>query len=87
MNIQSMFDYCIPTKTLIIAFLMQVGRNYGRTDRRMDDPITRCPRQTIQAGGITKNKNKREVNIWSLSRVIVLHIASVTTSSDMKAHN
>ena len=27
-------------------------RTDGRTDKRTDDPITRCPRQTFQARGI-----------------------------------
>ena len=27
-------------------------RTYKRTDEQTDDPITRCPRQTFQAGGI-----------------------------------
>ena len=31
-------------------------RTNGRTDVRTDDPITRCPRRTFQAGGI-KMKN------------------------------
>ena len=57
MNLQSKFGYC-----LNIALCLLAGRNYGqtegRTDRqtngRTDDPITRCPLQTFQAGGIKK---------------------------------
>ena len=56
MNLQSKFGNCINIRTLIIALFTEAGRNYGRTDRRtdirMDDPITRCPRWTFQAGGI-----------------------------------
>ena len=29
-------------------------RTDGRTNRQTDDPITRCPRRTFQAGGIKK---------------------------------
>ena len=56
MNLQSKFGYCIITPTLNIALCLLAGRNYGRTNRqtngRTDDPITRCPRRTFQAGGI-----------------------------------
>ena len=30
-------------------------RTDGRTNGRTDDPITRCPRRTFQAGGIKTN--------------------------------
>ena len=34
----------------------------GQTDRQTDNPITRCPRQTFQAGGIKKqNKTSRKL--------------------------
>ena len=52
MNLQSKFGYCIFTKTLIIKLCLYAGRNYGQTDRRTNDPITRCPQRTFQAGGI-----------------------------------
>ena len=64
MNLQSKFGYCIITQTLNITLCLLAGRNYGQTDGRTDgqtdrqtngwtdDPITRCPRRTFQAGGI-----------------------------------
>ena len=39
------------TQTLNIALCLKVGQNYGQTDGRTDDPNTRCPRRTFQAGG------------------------------------
>ena len=48
MNLQSKFGYCKTIQTLNIALLSKRGRNYGRTD----DPNTRCPPWTFQAGGI-----------------------------------
>ena len=43
------FKYCT-------LFVSETGRNYGRTNRQTDgwtdDPNTRCPRRTFQAGGI-----------------------------------
>ena len=49
------FKYCT-------LFVSGTGWNYGRTNRqtdkqtdgRTDDPNTRCPRRTFQAGGIKK---------------------------------
>ena len=57
MNLQSKFGYCIITQTLNIALFC---KRDGITDRQMDrqtygwteDPITRCPWRTFQAGGI-----------------------------------
>ena len=48
------FKYC----TLFVSGteLQTDGQTDGQTDKRtdgqMDDPITRCPRRTFQAGGI-----------------------------------
>ena len=73
MNLQSKFGYCIITQTLIIGLCFYAGRNYGQTNRQtdggtdgrtnwqMDNPITRYPRQTFQAGGI---KMMLQLNIW-----------------------
>ena len=56
MNLQPKFGYCIITKTLNIALCLKVGQNYSQRDKHLngqtDDPITRCPRWTFQAGGI-----------------------------------
>ena len=60
MDLQSKFGYCITTQTLNIALCLKWDgitdrQTDGRTDRqtrRTDDPITRCPRRTFQAGGI-----------------------------------
>ena len=52
MNLQSKFCYCIFTKTLIIELCMRYEITDRQTDRRTNDPITRCPRRTFQAGGI-----------------------------------
>ena len=40
------FEYC----TLFVSGTEL--RTDGQTDKRMDNPIIRCPRQTFQAGGI-----------------------------------
>ena len=56
MNLQSKFSYCIIIQTLNVALCLKAGWNYaqtnGKTDGQTDDPITRCPRRTFQAGGI-----------------------------------
>ena len=49
--------HCITTQTFNIALGLKAGRNYRQTDRQTDDPITRCPRRTFQAGG-HKNSTK-----------------------------
>ena len=75
MNLQSKFGYCMTTQTLNNALCLLAGRNYGqtngRTDRqtdgRTDDPNTRCPRRTFQAGGIkksTKRAIKTHIFCW-----------------------
>ena len=46
------------------------GITDGQTDRRTDDPNTRCPRRTFQAGGI---KNKP----YFTSSLRVLEIAKI----------
>ena len=46
MNLQSHFGYHIITKTLNIALRLKMGRNCGQTDRRTNDPITRCPQHS-----------------------------------------
>ena len=61
MNLQSKFGYCIITQTLNIA-LFESGtelRTDRQTDKRMDNPITRCPQRTFQAGGIKRQFNRR----------------------------
>ena len=53
MNLQSKFGYFIISQNLNIAFCKRAElRTYKRTDEQTDDPITRCPRRTFQAGGI-----------------------------------
>ena len=58
MSLQSKFGYCIITQTLNAALCLYAGRSYGRTDGQTDgrteDPITRCPRRTFQAGKKTE---------------------------------
>ena len=39
-----------PILTLIIELCLYVGRNYGQTDRRTNNQITRCPRQPFRPG-------------------------------------
>ena len=65
MNSQSKFGYCIITQTLNIALYLKAGRNYGRTDKRTDDPITRCPQRTFHAGGIKIPLEARPNNMVS----------------------
>ena len=55
MNLQSKFGYSIITQTLTIAHNVCKldGITNRQTDGQTDDnPITRCPRRTFQAGGI-----------------------------------
>ena len=51
MNLQSKLSYFIITQTLNIALCKQDGIMDRQTDGQIDNPITRCPRRTIQAGG------------------------------------
>ena len=55
MNLQSKFGYCITTQTLNIALCLKAWQNCGQTNGQTDNPITRCPRRTFQAGGIKKH--------------------------------
>ena len=56
MNLQSKFGYCMTTQTLNIALCKWDGimdkqmdkRMDGQTDKGIDDPIPRCPRQKFQ---------------------------------------
>ena len=52
MNLQSKFGYCIITQNLNIALCLNAGqlRTEGWTDKQTDNPISRCPQQTFQAG-------------------------------------
>ena len=50
MNLQSKFGDCVTIESLIIALLIEAGRNYGQTDGQTDDQITRCPRWTFHVG-------------------------------------
>ena len=61
MNLQSKFGYFIINQTLHFVF-----KRDGITDRRTDDPITRCPRRTFQVGGIKNSVGglHRETNLW-----------------------
>ena len=53
MNLQSKFGYTRPPKLYILRFVYKWdGITDGQTDGRTDDPNTRCPRRTFQAGGI-----------------------------------
>ena len=52
-------------------------RTDKRTDGRMDDPITRCPRRTFQAGGI------KTVHVEAL---FILNII-LNTSCSINANN
>ena len=52
MNLQANFAYCIITHTLNIALCKRDRITGGQTDKQMDDPITRFPQRTFQAGGI-----------------------------------
>ena len=65
MNLQSKFGYCIITQTLNIALCLKAGRNYGRTDRQTNDPITRCPRRTFQAGGMKRPRCITSIQVKS----------------------
>ena len=63
MNLQSKFGYCITIQTLNIALCLLAGlvtdRQMDRQmDKQTDDPITRCPRWTFQAGGIKIKANE-----------------------------
>ena len=40
------FKYCT---------LLKAGLSNEQTDKQTDDPITRCPRRTFQAGGIKRD--------------------------------
>ena len=42
------------------------GQTDKRTNRRTDDPNTRCPRRTFQAGGIKKSRS----GVKALDRVL-----------------
>ena len=68
-------SYFIITQTLNIALFLQAGRNYGQTykqsDRQTDDPITRCPRGTFQAGGIKICENYPIQIFWNLQSTIM----------------
>ena len=89
MNLQSKFGNCIFTQTLIIGLYLKAGRNYGQTDRqtdgrtngRTDDPITRCPRRTFQAGGIKINSkvNFCEVLFYLMHIVHLILLSSIYT--------
>ena len=52
MNLRSKFCYSIITQTLNIALCKRDGITDRQTNGRTDDPITRCPRRTFQAGSI-----------------------------------
>ena len=45
-------------------------QTHKRTDRQTDDPITRCPRQTFQAGGI---KTRPFAKIWTNTLSLLPH--------------
>ena len=54
MNLQSKFGYCIITQTLNITLCKRDAITDRQTEGHSDDPITRCPPRTFQAGDITK---------------------------------
>ena len=70
------FGYCIITLTLYIALCKRDGiterQTDGQTDGRTDDPITRCPRWTFQAGGIKNcclNNNIHGHHRWEFGSI------------------
>ena len=61
------FKYC----TLFVSGMEL--RTDGRTNRQTDDPITRCPRRTFQAGGIKTNKKFKQNQYISCEPTQVMH--------------
>ena len=63
---------------------------YGRTDKRTDDPITRCPRRTFQAVGIKSNFIVRflstlyhQTHLLMTSQNSIHHITDITYTSEI----
>ena len=71
MNLQSEFGYCMATQTYVLHFC----KREGITDKRMYDPITRCPRRTFQAGGIKSATTPNSFVEENFSEKIDLHLA------------
>ena len=60
MNLQSQFGHCIITETLNISLCKRDRITDIQTDGQTDNPITRCPQRTFQAGGIKIGKTQIE---------------------------
>ena len=65
-------------------------RTDGRTNKRTDDPITRCPRQTFQAWGIKSQVQCLFKNSYILDPLILLwkipHCTLFSTGSSQLLH-
>ena len=49
-------------------------RTDRQTDGRTDDPNTRCPQRTFQAGGITRHQNGTKKNNNTSSQMLLLSL-------------
>ena len=75
-----------PNFVAVLHFLCKPdGITDGQTDRRTDDPISRCHRRTFQAGSI-KGRLKLDMYLWNTDAYIVRWQQSQTMAKISKSY-